>query len=40
LKLDMITEVRRGIASMKGHVFVGEKVVCEAELMAQIVKNK
>jgi len=40
LKLDMMTEVRRGIASMKGHVFVGEKVVCEAELMAQIVKNK
>jgi hypothetical protein len=25
---------------MKGYVFVGEKVVCEAEFMAQIVKNK
>ncbi len=40
LKLDFISEVRRGIANVKGHVFVGEKVVCEAELMAQIVKNK
>ena len=40
LKLDLITEVRRGIANMKGLVFVGEKVVCEAEFMAQIVKNK
>ena len=24
----------------QGYVFVGEKVVCEAEFMAQIVKNK
>ena len=40
LKLDLMTEVRRGIANMKGLVFVGEKVVCEAEFMAQIVKNK
>ena len=40
LKLNFMTELRRGIANMKGHVFVGEKVVCEAELMAQIVKNK
>jgi UDP-3-O-[3-hydroxymyristoyl] N-acetylglucosamine deacetylase/3-hydroxyacyl-[acyl-carrier-protein] dehydratase len=36
----MIGEVRRGIAEMKGYCFVGEKVVCEAEFMAQIVKNK
>ena len=32
--------IRRGISTMKGYVFVGEKVVCEAEFMAQIVKNK
>jgi 3-hydroxymyristoyl/3-hydroxydecanoyl-(acyl carrier protein) dehydratase len=25
---------------MRGHAFVGGKVVCEAEFMAQIVKNK
>lgn len=39
-RLEMITEVRRGIANMKGYAFVGEKVVCEAEFMAQIIKNK
>ncbi|GHV20822.1 bifunctional enzyme LpxC/FabZ [Bacteroidia bacterium] len=39
-KLEMLTEIRRGIANMKGYVFVGEKVVCEAEFMAQIIKNK
>ena len=39
-KLEMISEIRRGIANMKGYVFVGEKVVCEAEFMAQIIKNK
>lgn len=40
LKLNLTTEVRRGIANMKGYVFVGEKVVCEAEFMAQVIKNK
>jgi UDP-3-O-[3-hydroxymyristoyl] N-acetylglucosamine deacetylase/3-hydroxyacyl-[acyl-carrier-protein] dehydratase len=40
MKLDLMTEIRHGIANMKGFVFVGEKVVCEAEFMAQIIKNK
>lgn len=40
LRLEMISDTRRGIANMKGYVFVGEKVVCEAEFMAQIIKNK
>ncbi|MDR1373277.1 MAG: bifunctional UDP-3-O-[3-hydroxymyristoyl] N-acetylglucosamine deacetylase/3-hydroxyacyl-ACP dehydratase [Dysgonamonadaceae bacterium] len=40
LHIKMMSEVRRGIAEMKGHCFVGEKIVCEAEFMAQIVKNK
>ena len=31
---------QRKTETMKGYVFVGEKVVCEAEFMAQIVKNK
>lgn len=39
-RLEFISDVRRGIANMKGYAFVGEKVVCEAEFMAQIVKNK
>lgn len=39
-RVEMLTPIRRGISTMRGHVFVGEKVVCEAEFMAQIVKNK
>lgn len=38
--LSLITPIRRGCAVMKGYAFVGEKVVSEAEFMAQIVKNK
>ena len=39
-RLELLDEIRRGISMMKGHCFVGEKLVCEAEFMAQIVKNK
>jgi UDP-3-O-[3-hydroxymyristoyl] N-acetylglucosamine deacetylase/3-hydroxyacyl-[acyl-carrier-protein] dehydratase len=39
-RLEFVGELRRGIANMKGYAFVGEKIVCEAEFMAQIVKNK
>lgn len=39
-RVELLTPIRRGIATMRGYVFVGEKVVCEAEFMAQIVKNK
>lgn len=39
-RLDMISEIRRGIAIMKGYAFIGEKLVSEAEFTAQIVKNK
>ena len=35
-----MTELRRGMAVMKGYAFVGEKVVAECEFMAQIIKNK
>jgi UDP-3-O-[3-hydroxymyristoyl] N-acetylglucosamine deacetylase/3-hydroxyacyl-[acyl-carrier-protein] dehydratase len=38
--LEMPEPMRRGCALMKGHAFVAGKVVCEAEFMAQIVKNK
>jgi beta-hydroxyacyl-(acyl-carrier-protein) dehydratase fabZ len=38
--LSLMTEVRRGCAYMKGYAFVGEKIVSEAEFMAQIIKNK
>ncbi len=38
--LSFMTEIRRGCAVMKGFAFVGEKIVAEAEFMAQITKNK
>lgn len=39
-KLELMAPIRRGISTMKGYAFVGEKIVCEAEFMAQIAKNK
>lgn len=39
-KLELMTEIRRGCAYMKGYTFVGDKITTEAEFMAQIVKNK
>lgn len=39
-KVEMIAPIRHGISSMKGYVFVGDKVVSEATFTAQIVKNK
>ncbi len=38
--VSLMTPIRRGCAVMKGYAFVGEKVVCECEFMAQIVANK
>ena len=38
--LSLVGEIRRGCAYMKGYAFVGEKIVTEAEFMAQIIKNK
>ena len=39
-KLRLLGEIRRGVANMRGLAFVGEKLVCEAEFMAQVAKNK
>lgn len=39
-RLNMMSEIRRGIANMKGYAFIGDKLVSEAEFTAQIVKNK
>lgn len=38
--VSFMTELRRGCAIMKGRAFVGEKLICECEFMAQIIKNK
>lgn len=40
MKLTLIEPIRRGIAVMKAESFVGNKVACEAELTAQIIKTK
>jgi len=37
--LSLISPIRRGICHMKGEAIVGDKVVMEAEMMAQIVKK-
>jgi len=39
-KVMLTSEVRRGLASVRGLTFVGNQLVCEADFMAQIVKNK
>ena len=39
-RCDLIEPMRRGIAQMKGVGMVGDKIVMEAEMMAQIVKVK
>ena len=38
--VSFMTPLRRGVAQMKGYAFVGDKIVSEAEFMAQIIKNK
>lgn len=39
-RVELLAPIRHGVSSMKGFVFVGEKVVSEATFTAQIVKNK
>ena len=38
--LKLISPIRRGIVHMQGNAYVGNKLVTEAELMAQIIKTK
>ncbi len=39
LKMELTNPIRRGICEMKGTIFVGDKLVTEADLVAQIVKR-
>ena len=39
LKMELLHPIRRGICEMKGTIFVGNKIVTEATLVAQIVKR-
>jgi UDP-3-O-[3-hydroxymyristoyl] N-acetylglucosamine deacetylase/3-hydroxyacyl-[acyl-carrier-protein] dehydratase len=40
LKMDLIEPMRRGIVMMYGQAFVGNHIVAEGEMTAQVVKNK
>jgi len=40
MKVVFLTDVRRGIANIKGYAFVQDKIATEAEMTAQIAKNK
>ncbi len=40
LKMELADVIRRGIVTMFGQAFVGNKLVLEGELTAQIIKNK
>ena len=39
-KLELLAPIRRGIVHMKGTAYVGENLVSEGELTAQIVKAR
>lgn len=39
LKMELLNPIRRGICEMKGTIYVGDKIVTEATLVAQIVKR-
>jgi len=40
LRMALTGPVRRGLCMMKGEAYVGNRLVCEANMMAQIVENK
>jgi UDP-3-O-[3-hydroxymyristoyl] N-acetylglucosamine deacetylase/3-hydroxyacyl-[acyl-carrier-protein] dehydratase len=39
IKVELLTPIRRGIATMKGYIFVGNQLASEGEFMAQIIEN-
>ena len=39
LKMELLSPIRRGIVHMQGTVYVGESIVSEGELTAQIIKR-
>ncbi len=39
-RVELLSEIRHGLASMKGYCFVGENIAMEATFVAQITKNK
>ena len=39
LKMEILHPIRRGISTMKGSVYIGDKLIAEGILIAQIVKK-
>ncbi|MFM7667174.1 MAG: bifunctional UDP-3-O-[3-hydroxymyristoyl] N-acetylglucosamine deacetylase/3-hydroxyacyl-ACP dehydratase [Bacteroidota bacterium] len=39
-ELTLISPIRRGLVEMEGKAYVNGKVVCEAEMLAQVIKDK
>ena len=39
-ELNLISPIRRGLVEMSGKAYVNGKVVCEAEMLAQVIKDK
>ena len=39
LKMELLHPIRRGICEMRGTIYIGDKLVTEAVLVAQIVKR-
>jgi len=39
-RLDLVSPIRRGLVEMKGRAFVGNTLVAEADLLAQIIKRR
>ena len=39
-ELDLLSPIRRGLCHMGGKAWVGDTVVMEADMLAQIVKKK
>jgi UDP-3-O-[3-hydroxymyristoyl] N-acetylglucosamine deacetylase/3-hydroxyacyl-[acyl-carrier-protein] dehydratase len=40
IKMTLTQPLRRSIVCMKGEVYVGDSLVCEGEMVAQVIKNK
>ncbi len=40
MRMNLIAPIRRGICQMKGVIYVGNRLVTEARMTAQVVKNK
>ena len=40
IRMDLTSPIRRGLVEMKGRAFVGNTLVAEADLLAQIIKRR